>query len=154
LFATLDQGDWVDGVYTHQFTTSYASATFQQRVFDGGVLKHEHSTREPVVIEAGTTAVGPSTEMDFALAVLGSPIPTRPARIEYRAPEGKPVRIEVFDMLGRRVRRVASGTASGARERLTWDGTTDDGRRAMRGVYAVRLKSGSQKVVARLVLLD
>lgn len=77
-----------------------------------------------------------------ALVVLTTPNPARrSATIAAELPEARPVRIEVVDLIGRRL-RTAEVAASVTRLRWTWDGTDDAGRRLPRGVYLVRVRAG------------
>jgi hypothetical protein len=64
------------------------------------------------------------------------------------APAG--ARASVFDLLGRRVRALSRGDASGA---FVWDGRDDRGTAAPPGVYFVRVEDGSgrSRSTARMV---
>jgi hypothetical protein len=60
------------------------------------------------------------------------------------------VRVEVFDLLGARVRVLADGAASAGEQVLRWDGRDADGRARGSGVYLVRVRGAiewSGKVV-------
>jgi len=64
-----------------------------------------------------------------------------------------PVALQVFDAQGRLVRGLDLGTQNPGLVSVRWDGTRDDGRRAPAGVYFGQLRLGSERAVARLVLL-
>ncbi|MBM3314300.1 hypothetical protein FJY71_00455 [candidate division WOR-3 bacterium] len=49
------------------------------------------------------------------------------------------MRLEIRDLSGRAVRTLASGVQQPGRHGVVWNGTDDQGRRAARGVYFVRL---------------
>jgi hypothetical protein len=55
------------------------------------------------------------------------------------------VDLSVFDVQGRRVRRLADGSQPAGRKVATWDGRDERGRRVASGLYLVRLQLGSQR---------
>jgi hypothetical protein len=61
--------------------------------------------------------------------------------------------VEVFDILGRNIRQVASGRFASGRHAFAWDGKDDHGREAAPGVYFVRCASPYGRATARLVRL-
>ena len=77
-----------------------------------------------------------------------------PVELEWSAAEveGGPARtIEVYDVSGRRLRRLAVG--AGVSGVLRWDGRDDGGRRLPAGLYFARLTCGSLRAQARVVLI-
>ena len=66
-------------------------------------------------------------------------------------PERADVRLEIFDLQGRRTRTMNSSFAPGE-HRVIWDRKTDAGGIAPRGIYSVRLTAGSRQAVARLTV--
>lgn len=77
------------------------------------------------------------TSLPSARLALDTPTPN-PARartaLTYRLPHPGPVRLAVYDALGREVALLASGTATAGRHTVSFDGT-----RLPSGVYVVRL---------------
>jgi hypothetical protein len=73
-------------------------------------------------------------ELDFTLARAGE------------------VRLEVHDLQGRRVRRLAAGRREAGAHRSRWNGADDQGRALPAGVYFVTLESGAVSVTRRVVL--
>lgn len=63
------------------------------------------------------------------------------------------VRAEVFDLSGRRVRRLHDGELSDPGPFLDWDGRDDSGRDLPAGSYFVRVIAGNAKLSRRIVLL-
>jgi hypothetical protein len=88
--------------------------------------------------------------------VLAKLVPNpSPGRVEmaFGVPAGAgPIRLEVFDVAGRRVAEVYSGRPAPGVYRVHWDGRSDSGEPLAGGVYLVRLASGVGRVVKRLVL--
>lgn len=61
--------------------------------------------------------------------------------------------IDVFDVLGRRVRVVAENRMSAGEHRVVFDGTDDAGRSLASGVYFARISAGAGVVVRKIVLM-
>jgi hypothetical protein len=61
--------------------------------------------------------------------------------------------LTVFDVAGRRVRTLASGTLPAGRHAFTWDGRTQEGGRAAAGVYVARLTGAGRAFTRRATLL-
>jgi hypothetical protein len=65
-----------------------------------------------------------------------------------------PVRLAIYDVSGRLIRRLHDGTALGAGpHRTEWSGDDQVGRAAAPGVYYYRLESGSHSATERVLLL-
>jgi hypothetical protein len=96
----------------------------------------------PPALNAAIRGVAPNpfgrtTSITIALAGLG------------------PVRVDIFDLNGRKVRTLAewSGADAGTRT-LVWDGRRDDGREAGAGIYWVRMQRPGGRDGRRLVKFD
>jgi poly-gamma-glutamate capsule biosynthesis protein CapA/YwtB (metallophosphatase superfamily) len=63
-----------------------------------------------------------------------------------------PVRLEVFDALGRRVRSLVSGPRPAGRLSVNWDLRDDSGSRVSAGAYFCRLRTSESEATARLVV--
>jgi hypothetical protein len=66
-----------------------------------------------------------------------------PTTIAYRLTEEAPVTVRIFDVLGQCVREWSFGAGEdGAREgsnALTWDGSTEDGKKVSAGIYVCQV---------------
>jgi hypothetical protein len=62
------------------------------------------------------------------------------------------VRIEVFDVLGRRVATIADRSFETGRHRIVWNGDDDAGRAVASGVYLCRLEAGMNRDTKKIVL--
>jgi YVTN family beta-propeller protein len=75
------------------------------------------------------------------------PIRPNPARdassltIAFALPAPGPVRVFVYDVLGRRIATLAEGFRPAGRHAVQWDGRSADGARAWPGVYFVRVEA-------------
>ena len=68
------------------------------------------------------------------------------------ATDGAAVDITVFDVAGRQIRKIVSGVQPAGRHVAAWDGRTDSGAMANRGVYFVRTIIGGVKASTNRVL--
>jgi hypothetical protein len=90
--------------------------------------------------------------------VLGTPGPN-PARgtlsiaFSVAAPAEK-VRIEIFDVAGRRVSTPLERDMSPGRYRVSWSGEVSSGGRAASGIYFVRMQAGDYQAVRKVVFLQ
>jgi|GEM_PF-711910 hypothetical protein len=77
--------------------------------------------------------------------------------IEFDVPYGQEsqglVELIIFNSLGQSVRSLYSGTSTGGRKRLEWDGRDERGIVQPSGVYFVRLKAGSIAETGRMLLI-
>jgi len=69
-------------------------------------------------------------------------------RVSFELPEPSAVRLELFDLLGRRVREVRTSLAAGSQQVAL-----DQGRRLPPGLYQVRLGAGGREARLTLVVL-
>ena len=73
--------------------------------------------------------------------------------IAYRLPHPGTVKLTLYDLLGRPVRRLVSEYQEAGSHEITWDGADDRGRAVASGVYLYRLKTGNQQLSRRLVFV-
>lgn len=63
------------------------------------------------------------------------------------------VRLDIYDVNGRLVRRLASGTQPSGVHVATWDGTDGQGRQVSSGVYLYVFRAGSYEATGRVMML-
>ncbi|MCP4567995.1 MAG: T9SS type A sorting domain-containing protein [FCB group bacterium] len=75
--------------------------------------------------------------------------------IEFYIPESKPIRVtlDIFNILGRRVRLLHDGSAKPGTNRLIWDGRNEAGTEVASGLYFYRLRSESTTITRKMILL-
>jgi len=102
---------------------------------------------------AGTVDVPPVIgSPGVALALAVAPQPSREgAALTFALSEVAPVQIDLYDVAGRHVRRVADARFVVGPHTITWDGRDDEGRSAAAGIYFARLSAGGRSVTARIV---
>ncbi len=80
------------------------------------------------------------------LVVNSSPNPfSSRSNISFRLPSAGPVRIDIFDASGRRVRTLVDEHRAAGEQNVFWDGRNDAGQNLGSGVYLLRLRSGEQE---------
>jgi hypothetical protein len=83
----------------------------------------------------------------------GTPNPaTVIARIRFGVEQRSQVKLGIYDVAGRRVRRLAEGPIDAGVYSLEWDGRDDGGRRVAAGVYMAKLESNGKLITQKLVL--
>jgi hypothetical protein len=100
----------------------------------------------PVELAAAATVRAP-------LTITAAPNPfVSSTTVTVSAVAPQMMEVDVFDLRGRRVRTLATGGRVGEDHRLIWDGTTDPGDRAPRGVYLIRARVGLSEAVYKVIL--
>lgn len=121
--------------------------------FEGNLLTWYYWRIEVIGTMSGVEGALPAVPTQFAITEIApNPFNARTA-IDYEVPSDSPVRLEVFDLGGRRVRTLFEGRASAGYHRIIWDGTAGDGETVASGVYLIRLTSGDIRVAKRATLL-
>jgi hypothetical protein len=109
------------------------------------------------------TAYGNCTKSGVDAPVVGSrlgydlraatPNPFRTVTsIEFHVPNRTHVLIEIYDVLGRKVRTLVDETLASSHARK-WDGLDARGERASAGIYFVRMEAGDFRTTRKVVLL-
>jgi hypothetical protein len=73
--------------------------------------------------------------------------------ISYALSEKKRVRLEIYDILGRRVRMLADQQMEPGLHRIEWNGRNDAGQPVASGVYLTRLVVGEKTLTDKMVLV-
>ena len=90
---------------------------------------------------------------EFSLS-QNSPNPFNPATtIEYSLPEQSRVVIEVFNLLGERVRQLVDETKSAGVYQVTWDGVDQTGLAVSTGIYLYRFVAGNHVETKKMLLM-
>jgi hypothetical protein len=102
-----------------------------------------------------TVGVEPPPLHVWRNALHGShPNPFNPmTTIDFEVGEPDDVRLEIFDLEGRRVRVLLTERRAAGPHRIRWDGADDAGHAIASGVYLCRLSIGSDAFAGKLLLL-
>ncbi|MDZ4805125.1 MAG: FlgD immunoglobulin-like domain containing protein, partial [Candidatus Eisenbacteria bacterium] len=89
-----------------------------------------------------------------AIALRAAPNPFRHAtNVRFDLPHPALVGIQVFDLAGRLVRDLGREERPPGVHRLSWDGTSTNGRPVAHGVYVVRLMAGTHRQTVSVIRL-
>jgi hypothetical protein len=111
-----------------------------------------------IAFRTGDATVAPSLPVPAALALAAHPNPFNPrTELVFSLPAPGRLRVEVFDLGGRRVARLAAGDVLAGEQRLRWDAEDDAGRGLPSGVYLARIElenaAGIAVGASKLVLI-
>jgi hypothetical protein len=73
--------------------------------------------------------------------------------LRFAIPDAGPVRLTVFNVAGRRVAELVSGTLPAGTHTVRWDGRDDAGRSVASGVYLYRLEAGGERLTKEMILM-
>ncbi len=74
------------------------------------------------------------------------------ALVTFDLPRAAGTSLTIYDVAGRRLRTLESGTTAAGRHSASWDGRSEEGRLAAAGVYLVRLVADGEVRTQRVVL--
>ena len=108
------------------------------------------STSDSLTAKTATTDEGPMTRMPKRVALRGAaPNPFRSStEIVYALPQRTDVTLAVYDLMGRRVRQLASGARSAGIHRARLSSTS-----LPSGAYVVRLQADGQQKTRRITVV-
>jgi hypothetical protein len=82
------------------------------------------------------------------------PNPFNPSTaIEFTLPRPGQVTLEIYDIIGRKVRTLLSDVLTAGTKRVVWDGNSADGTSVASGVYFYRIAAGSYSETRKMLLL-
>jgi hypothetical protein len=118
------------------------SGNFENLAFDNG----------------GWTDVENQTEEELSppgfLLSNNYPNPFNPeTRISYYIPRASHVRLEVFNILGRKIRTLQDEDQMAGNNEVTWDGRDDEGNEVASGIYLYKLEAGDLSQSKKMVLI-
>lgn len=101
------------------------------------------------------TPAGDNGEIPTTLALdQNYPNPFNPdTQIRFQLPADATVKLEIFNVLGQRVRLLASDNYAAGYHTLRWDGRNESGLSTASGIYVYRLTSGQTVLTKRMLLL-
>ena len=82
------------------------------------------------------------------------PNPFNPATtVRFGLPVASPVRLEIFDVLGRSVQTLVDGSLDAGFHEIVWDSRNRSGNEVATGIYFYRLRTSEGTIVKRMLLL-
>jgi len=159
-----------DGTFDPQFRYGAAGTALGLRVrdFTGDGIPDLgiHTTGDPnpfglvgleIVPGIGSVATGIGAPALVAASVLtmnALPNPSsRGTALYYELPAAGPVKLQIFDVSGRRVRTIVDATQTAGGHHVDWDALNERGRRVPTGIYFARLDLGTVTASRKLTLI-
>lgn len=118
-----------------------------------GMLGSDKSDQD-FSIFAQVTGTGPSSLPDVYALLQNAPNPfSASTSIQYELPAETAIALDIYDVSGRNVRRLAHRTMPAGRHEEVWDGRDDSGQRVASGIYFYRMKTADYQETKRLFVL-
>ncbi len=73
--------------------------------------------------------------------------------IQYAMPRADQVSLEIYNLLGQRVRTLVEGVISPGYHEAVWDGRNESGQQVESGVYFYRLNTGETALVKKMLFI-
>jgi hypothetical protein len=142
-------GEWdARSIYRASFVGRYPNIGMWYSAFGDATCPSCPGYRPGPVWRVGFTSIGDyrhptlTAEAVNTASGIGATIPnptTSACTIEFDLAEPAELRLEVFDLLGRRLATLAAGRYPGGRHTVRWKPVHDDGTAVPSGVYTLRL---------------
>lgn len=131
----------------------YLAFTYDYQEGTGVIATATDYAATPLPVAETANAFPAPVERD-EIALAAAPNPALGAtRLSFTLPRESEVRLEVYDLTGRRVAEPFSGLAPAGTTRVEWSLTDDSGTRLPAGIYFARLQGLGQATVLRVVAL-
>jgi hypothetical protein len=115
----------------------------------------EHAARwHSSVITSVVSAPDPGIASAYPFRVVAAPNPfATQTTIDYELAQSGHVTLEIFDLQGRMVRRLVDAEQDAGGHQTSWDGRSEDGRRAS-GIYFYRVLTNGHTSGHKLILMQ
>jgi hypothetical protein len=153
----------VTNAVTGNGTYSFALSGSSNNVVDYSSSEGANSPQLVVVVGSGAAAqlppvaMAPQASAASPVSVMlhaNTPNPFKPnTTIRYSLPRETQVRIVIYDINGRVVRRLVDGIESAGERTAPWDGRDDSGSTIGSGVYLVALEADGTRLTRKMSLL-
>jgi hypothetical protein len=127
-------------------------------MYAGSVVIMNNDPVNPVVtipVDLTTTGIAADELLPTTFAVSRNyPNPFNPTTtIDYQLPQTADVTLEIYNVLGQKVRTLVNTRMAAGRYQAVWDARNDAGTSVGSGVYIYRFEAGDYKSVQKMVLL-
>ena len=121
---------------------------------DGVVDSDGNPVNFPFLLRPSGQVAGEGAPSGAAFAAVAAPNPAGAGGTVLRVtlPAASPLRAEVYDVRGRRVRTLNGGERAAGPQALAWDARDDAGRAVAPGVYLARLSAGDARATVRIAV--
>jgi len=153
LHTTTSDGNWDSGALaegeTFEFTFNSAG-TFNYVCSFHPTMTGTITVQQPTAVEDEVDFRNPS---NFSLG-QNYPNPFNPStNISFTLARRAEVSLEVFTVLGTKVKSIADGEFQSGNHTVTWDGTDNSGRPVASGIYFYSMKAGDFIATEKMLLL-
>jgi glucose/arabinose dehydrogenase len=147
----LDSTLWATGLFSCvDFQVGPDGSLWWLRQFQDEDLTGVNGSLQRIRYVAPSTSVPSESRANLSLSSRPNPF-SDAVEITFRASTPSYVRLELFDLSGRLVRRLLDASVPAGPQRARWDGLDRSGRRAPPGVYIARLESAAGVESRRLL---
>ncbi len=102
-------------------------------------------------VSAGLEKKGPA-ESDISMKVAPNPFnPYTQIIVNCNSPEKKDITLKIYALNGRLVRSLYSGRL--AQKSIFWDGRDNTGKKAVSGIYFIKMTTGNMQILKKVLLL-
>ena len=139
-----------------RYSTVSGGASARRQTVTGltGGLTYTFYVRAVNGVGAGSPASRSATPIDDFALKSNHPNPfNAETLLHYALPEAQRVRLTIYDMLGRVVRRLVDEDQPPGWHRITWDGRDESGREVASGIYFYRIQTPEFKKTRKMILL-
>jgi hypothetical protein len=147
---------WDRNIYVWDFPSSWNAELAQ---WPGYLHDAQRTGRYGFVVQDATDAGGGEDDVATAPPATLELLPNRPnpfnptTELGFGLPVGGAVRLEIYDVRGRLLRRLLDAALPAGRHRVFWDGRDGGGGSAPSGVYFYRLRWAGSERARRMLLL-
>ncbi len=149
----------INTLQSDMFTVSFVASGYSiltsatKSVFSGNATYNGSASadflKSPTDVAEGSGTL--PTQFDLA---QNYPNPFNPTTtIQYTLPTRSPVKLEIYNVAGQLVRRLADNDQSAGTYSITWDGTSTSGDPVSTGVYLYRFQAGNFVDTKKMLLL-
>jgi hypothetical protein len=142
--------EWVLGNWTLANYDQDADGTEELLVeFATGTTDHQ-------LLMIGDVGAAAATPLQATIISLGASRPNPmfgATTVQFELPESTLVRLNIYDVRGRRVTTLANRTMSAGSHALRWNGNDKDGSRVAQGVYFYELKAAGQTRTRKMMVV-
>jgi hypothetical protein len=129
---------------------TFTDSNWQPNVSYWYRVEYQIGNKRTVLFETGPIAT-PALPLTL---YQNSPNPFNPSTtIKYYLPEKCRVRLEIYDISGRRIASLVSGEQEKGRYAAEWNGKDDRGGSVVSGVYFYKLAAGKETISRKMVLI-
>jgi endoglucanase len=153
----VEGGSWDNGWYNPQ-------GKFDWRAVDKFEIVAEHDNLSGTrfwwdnlqIVHPNAVAIPPKRENVRRSLQLARAYPNPfngAIRIEFFTETPHAVRLEIYDLLGKKIRTLVAGVPASAKQTVLWDGRTGQGQMAASGIYWICLSDHMKRIMKKVVLV-